>query len=71
MREEIRINGVYLKADNGKVYEISYSDLKESDEICSPKKFLEALQNGERAIAFFDGWNEEIYDQIARDYGIN
>jgi hypothetical protein len=71
MIESKRVNGVYLKTTDGIVYEISYEDLVESDEICSPKKFLEALQNGERAIAFFDGWNEEIYDQIERDYGIN
>jgi hypothetical protein len=75
MREEIRINGVYLKADtvNG-VSEIDYSDLKESDEICSPKIFLESLKDmaeGESAITFIDGNDEEIYDQIARDYGIN
>lgn len=71
MREEIRINGVYLKADNGKVYEISYSDLKESDEICSPKDFIKALKNGESAISFFDGNNEEIFDEIEKTYGIN
>jgi hypothetical protein len=70
-----RINGVYLKADkaNG-VYEIDYSDLKESDEVCHPRIFLESLKDmaeGESAITFIDGWNEEIYDQIVRDYGIN
>ena len=75
MIESKRINGVYLKADttNG-VYEISYKDLTESDEICSPKIFLESLkdmQNGECAIAFFDGNSEEIYDEIEKNYGIN
>jgi hypothetical protein len=75
MREEIRINGVYLKADkeNG-VREIDYSDLTETDEICKPTEFLKFLKDmaeGESAITFIDGWNEETYDQIARDYGVN
>ena len=74
MIEEKRINGVYLKADkeNG-VREIDYSDLTETDEICKPREFLKFLKDmaeGESAITFIDGWNEEIYDQIARDYGI-
>jgi hypothetical protein len=74
MIESKRINGVYLKADKNGVREIDYSDLTESDEICRPRKFLEKLKDmaeGESAITFIDGWNEEIYDQIARDYGIN
>ena len=71
MREEIRINGVYLKATANEVCEIDYSDLKESDEVCSPKEFLKALQNGESAIAFFDGSSEELYDEIEKNYGIN
>jgi hypothetical protein len=71
MDQAKRINGVYLKTTDGIVYEISYEDLVESDEICSPKKFLEALQNGESAIAFFDGSSEELYDEIKRRYGIN
>jgi hypothetical protein len=74
MIESKRINGVYLKADkeNG-VREIDYSDLTETDEICKPTEFLKFLKDmaeGESAITFIDGWNEEIYDQIARDYGI-
>lgn len=69
-----KINGVYLKADtaNG-VYEISWEDLTESDEICSPNIFLKSLkdmQNGECAIAFFDGNDEDIYDEIEKTYGI-
>lgn len=75
MIESKRINGVYLKADtaNG-VYEISSKDLTESDEICSPKIFLESLKDmveGESAIAFFDGNSEELYDEIEKNYGIN
>lgn len=75
MVESKRINGVYLKADkvNG-VCEIDYSDLTESDEVCHPRIFLESLKDmaeGESAITFIDGNNEEIYDQIERDYGIN
>lgn len=75
MEESKRINGVYLKADtvNG-VHEISSEDLTESDEICSPKIFLASLKDmveGESAIAFFDGNDEEVYDEIARNYGIN
>ena len=71
MDQAKRINGVYLKTTDGIVYEISYEDLVESDEICSPKKFLEALKGGERAIAFFDGNDEREYDEIEKRYGIN
>lgn len=68
------INGVYLKADivNG-VCEIDYSDLAEDDEICSPKIFIESLKDmteGESAIAYFDGNDEEIFDEIEKTYGI-
>lgn len=69
-----KISGVYLKADtaNG-VFEISREDLTELDEICSPKIFLLSLKDmepGECAIAFFDGNDEEIFDEIEKTYGI-
>ena len=75
MIESKRINGVYLKATtaNG-VYEIDYSDITESDEVSSPKVFLSSLKDldvNESVIAFFDGWSEEIYDEIEKNYGIN
>ena len=74
MEKSKKINGVYLKADvmNG-VYEIDYSDLTESDEVSSPKVFLASLKDmveGESAIAFFDGNDEEIFDEIEKTYGI-
>jgi hypothetical protein len=73
MEKSKKINGVYLKADVNGVYEIDYSDLTESDEVSSPKVFLSSLKDldvNESVIAFFDGNDEEIFDEIEKTYGI-
>lgn len=73
MEKSKKINGVYLKADVNGVYEIDYSDITESDEVSSPKVFLKRLGSldvNESVIAFFDGNDEEIFDEIEKTYGI-
>jgi hypothetical protein len=70
-----RIDGVYLKADtiNG-VYEIDASDITESDDVTTPRLFLECLPDlgdDETQIAAFDGNSEKIYDEIESTYGIH
>lgn len=70
-----KLKGIYLRADtiNG-VYEIGTSAVYESDEICSPKIFLDSLkdlEDGEILTAYFDYESADIYDEIEKTYGIH